>query len=683
MSKSIRQKVETLRLTIRQHDRLYYVQNAPEISDQEYDRLFAVLKVQEAVHPELVSANSPTQRVSGSPSEAFESVTHSTPMLSVDNTYSDDELRAFDGRVAKQLGDTDYDYIVELKIDGLAICLRYGEGDLFLAVTRGDGQTGDDVTANVRTIRSVPLTLLPGEEMPRELEIRGEIYMSNSTFDEHNRLRQKANEPLLANPRTAAAGSLKLLDPGVTASRNLAFFAYATGPLSVALGPTHWDTLGRLRALGIPVNPHVERAATIEEAIALCDAWSTRRRELDYQIDGMVIKVNQLPLRDQLGSTGRAPRWCIAYKFPAEQADTIVESIDVQVGKSGILTPVANLTPVQLAGTTVKRASLHNFDELERLDVRCHDRVVIEKAGEIIPKVIRVKHAERPAQTTVFAIPKACPACGQATQRDSEGVYVRCVNPQCPAQLKERLKYFVGRDQMDIENLGTALIDQLVETALVSDFSDLYALDKAQLLSLERMAEKSVHNILDAVERSKTRPLWRFLAALGIRHIGGQAAQILADHFGRLNALMAATSTEFEAIDQIGPTMGESLAAYFRDPQSRGVIERLLAAGLKPVEATQSRKNRSLAGKTFVVSGTLEKYTRKGIKEAIQASGGKVAGSVSSKTDYLVVGKNPGSKHAKALALGVQVLSEKDFEEKCGMPAELSQLAENPDPPKP
>ena len=680
MSNRIRKRVETLRLTIRQHDRLYYVQNTPEISDPAYDRLFAELKDLETEHPELVSENSPTQRVAGSPSRTFESVTHSSPMLSVDNTYSDDELRAFDDRVVKQLGDSEYDYVVELKIDGLAICLRYAGGDLSLAVTRGDGQTGDDVTANVRTIRSVPLTLLPGKKMPQELEIRGEIYMPKSTFDELNRLRQEAEESLLANPRTAAAGSLKLLDPRVTASRNLAFFAYATGPLSTALGQTHWDTLARLQALGVPVNPHIEQAATIEEAIALCDAWNVRRRELDYQIDGMVIKVNQLSLRDQLGATGRAPRWCIAYKFPAEQAETIVESIDVQVGKSGILTPVANLTPVQLAGTTVKRASLHNFDELQRLDVRCHDRVVIEKAGEIIPKVIRVKHAERAAQTTAFAIPQVCPSCGQATRRDKDGVYIRCVNPQCPAQLKERLRYFVGRDQMDIENLGAALIDQLVDTALVCDFSDLYTLDKAQLLSLERMAEKSVANILDAIERSKTRPLSRFIAALGIRHIGGQSAQILANHFGGLNVLMAATSAEFEAVDQIGPTMGESLAAYFCDPRSRGVVERLLAAGLNPAEPTRSRQDRSLEGKTFVVTGTLEKYTRKGIKEAIQASGGKVAGSVSRKTDYLVVGKNPGSKHAKALELGVEVLSEKDFEEKCNLPAELSNLAGSLDP---
>lgn len=675
MSNRIRKRAETLRLSIRQHDHLYYVQNTPDISDQAYDQLFAELKALETEHPDLVSENSPTQRVSGSPSEAFESVTHTAPMLSVDNTYSDDELRAFDDRVAKQLGDEPYDYIVELKIDGLAICLRYAGGDLSLAATRGDGRTGDNVTANVRTIRSIPLTLLPGEEVPDEIEIRGEIYMPNSVFAEHNRLRHESDEPLLANPRTAAAGSLKLLDPGATASRNLAFFAYATGPLSIALGQTHWDTLARLRALGVPVNPHVQRAATIEEAIALCDAWDVRRRDLDYQIDGMVIKVNQLALREQLGSTGRAPRWCIAYKFPAEQAETVVESIDVQVGKSGILTPVANLTPVQLAGTTVKRASLHNFDELQRLDVRCHDRVVIEKAGEIIPKVIRVKHAERPAQTTIFPIPQACPDCGQATQRDTDGVYLRCVNPRCPAQLKERLKYFVGRDQMDIENFGAALIDQLVDTALVSDFSDLYTLDKAQLLSLERMAEKSVTNILDAIERSKTRPLWRFVAALGIRHIGGQSAQILANHFGTLEALMSATPAEFEAVDQIGPTMAKSLAAYFADPETRGVVERLLASGVAPTESTPNQQGQVLQGKIFVVTGTLETYTRKGIKEAIQSLGGKVAGSVSSKTDFVVVGKNPGSKHAKAVELGVEVLSERDFEARCNILPEDSNIA--------
>jgi DNA ligase (NAD+) len=462
------ERIEQLRTEIRRHDYLYYVLNQPKISDRQYDSLFARLKKLEQANPQFITADSPTQRVSEQPLEGFAAVRHAVAMLSMDNTYNAEELSEFDRRVRRQLGDEDYDYVVELKIDGLAISLRYEEGLLVTAATRGDGEVGDDVTANVRTIKAIPLVLLADSNVPEVLEVRGEVYMPTTAFVELNRLRTEAGEPAFANPRNAAAGSLKLLDARMTAARNLSFFAYSIGELSEPLAEEHWPMLQKLKQLGLPVNPEIRWAKDINEAISICLAQSEKRLKLDYQIDGMVIKVNRFDQRDILGATGRAPRWCISYKFPAERAETIVESIDVQVGKSGILTPVANLTAVQLAGTTVKRASLHNFDELNRLDVRQRDTVVIEKAGEIIPQVVEVKKKLRPAGAAKFKIPERCPNCGSAVAKDENGVYIRCLNPDCKAQLIERLKYFAGRDQMDIENLGAALIEQLVETGLVA-----------------------------------------------------------------------------------------------------------------------------------------------------------------------------------------------------------------------
>jgi len=549
------ERIERLRGEIREHDYLYYVLNQPKISDRQYDELFGELKALEEANPQLITPDSPTQRVSEQPLKGFAAIRHAVPMLSIDNTYNADELRAFDERVRKQLGGIDYDYVVELKIDGLAISLRYEEGALVTAATRGDGEVGDDVTANVRTIKAVPLVLLDGDKIPAVLEVRGEVYMPTSAFIKLNKLRAEAGEPTFANPRNAAAGSLKLLDAKITAARNLSFFAYATGQVSETLAENHYQTLDGFKKLGLPVNPNIKRAKDINEVIDICLASSEKRLKLDYQIDGMVIKINRFEQRDVLGATGRAPRWCISYKFAAEQAETIVESIDVQVGKSGILTPVANLTPVQLSGTTVKRASLHNFDELNRLGVRCGDTVIIEKAGEIIPQVIEVKQELRPAGTKPFKTPKECPNCGSAVAKDEDGVYIRCLNPDCLGQLKERLKYFAGRGQMDIENLGTALIEQLVEAGLVKNFADLYKLQKPELIELERMAEKSAGNVIKAIEKSKIRPLWRFVTALGIRHIGAQSAQILAEYFGSLDAIMNATQEELAHIDQIGPTM--------------------------------------------------------------------------------------------------------------------------------
>lgn len=663
MAGDVKKRIERLRREIRRHDHLYYVLSAPEIDDRQYDALFAELKDLEAAHPELVTADSPTQRVSGRPLDVFSTVRHAVPMLSIDNTYSAEELRAFDERVRRQLDTPEYDYVVELKIDGLAVSLRYEHGRLVSGATRGDGEVGDDVTANIRTIKAIPLSLLDGDAVPAVLEVRGEVYMPTRSFVELNRMRTEAGEPAFANPRNAAAGSLKLLDARITATRNLAFFAYATGEVSQPLARDHCRMLERLRAMGLPVNPHIQRAKDIDEVIEICLAWGPKRFELDYQTDGMVVKINRCDQRDILGATGRAPRWCIAYKFPAERAETVVESIAVQVGKSGALTPVANLSPVSLSGTTVKRASLHNFDEMRRLDVRIGDTVVIEKAGEIIPQVVEVKQELRPAGTEPFEVPKKCPVCDSEVVKDETGVCVRCPNPQCSGQLKERLRYFAGRGQMDIERLGASLIEQLVDRGLVQGFADLYRLRKEDLAALERMGEKSAQNVLDGIEDSKTRPLWRFLAALGIRHVGGQSAQVLAEHFGSLAALREASREELEAIDQIGPVMAESIYGYFREPRHRAVVDDLLAAGVQPqVEAARSRAG-AFSDKTVVVTGSLENFTRQQAQQAIKDAGGKASSSVSKKTDFVVAGAEPGSKLDKARELGVTVIDERQFME--------------------
>jgi DNA ligase (NAD+) len=656
-----KKRVAWLRKELRKHDYLYYILNQPEITDQQYDELFAELAKLEAEHPELVTPDSPTQRVAGRPLEGFVTVRHAIPMLSVDNTYSADELLAFDERVRKQLGETDYQYVVEHKIDGLAVSLRYVDGVLVTGATRGDGEVGDDVTANIRTIRAIPLSLRDGENVPRVLEVRGEVYMPTKSFVEMNKARAKTGEPAFANPRNAAAGSLKLLDARITATRNLAFYAYGIGEVSQLPAVDHYQTLQRFKELGLPVNPHIKRAKDIDEVIAICQSWSDKRTSLAYQIDGMVIKVNRYDQRDILGATGRSPRWCIAYKYPAERAQTVVESIAVQVGKTGALTPVANLKAVQLAGTTVKRASLHNFDEMRRLDVRPGDTVLIEKAGEIIPQVVEVRKELRPKGAEPFAVPKKCPNCDTDVVKDEEGVCVRCPNPDCLGQWKEKLRYFAGRDQMDIEHLGIALIEQLIDSGLVRNFADLYRLRKDDLMSLDRMGEKSAQNVLAAIEASKTRPLWRFVAALGVRHVGGQSAQILADHFGSLDALMSAGQDELQVVDQVGPVMAESVYEYFRAPRHRAVIDDLLAAGVRPQSPARKKRGGTLQGKTIVVTGTLKSFSRQQAEQAIREAGGKASGSVSKKTDFVLAGEDPGSKLEKARQLGVEVIDEEQF----------------------
>ncbi len=661
MKQDIQQRIDDLRRQIRRHDTLYYVLNSPQITDRQYDLLFAELKTLEARHPELITPDSPTQRVSETPIEGFSQIRHPTPMLSIDNTYNAGQLREFDKRIRKILETDDYQYVVELKIDGLAVAIHYQNGLFVRAATRGDGETGDDVSHNVRTIRAVPLELIDAEHVPQTLEIRGEVYMPKKAFAQLNRQRIEDNQPEFANPRNAAAGSLKLLDAKITAQRNLAFFAYSLIAQPAPVADTHWDSLQAAKAMGVPVNPHTAMANSIDEVITICDAWADKKDSLEYAIDGMVIKINRYDQQEALGFTGRAPRWCIAYKFPAEQAETVVESIEVQVGKTGALTPVANLKPVKLAGTTVKRASLHNFEQIQKLDVRCGDTVIIEKAGEIIPQVVAVKEKLRNLfESKPFEIPSQCPACGGAVKKDDNGVFVRCVNDACPAKLVERLLYFAGKGQMDIENFGTALVEQLVAKNMLTSIADIYYLKFAQLVQLDRMGDKSAAAIMDGIEKSKTQPLWRFIAALGIRNVGGQSAQILADEFKTLDNLMNADMQRLQTIDQIGPVVAQSIYEYLHEPKNIKMIQSLLAAGVSPA-APKAKSSQKLAGQTIVVTGTLSHFSRQQIEQTIKDHGGKTASSVSKKTSFVVAGENAGSKLDKAKELDVEIIDEEAF----------------------
>jgi len=670
MSDNVAKRIAELRREIERHNRLYYVEAAPEISDAHYDRLYQELKSLEEAHPELADPNSPTQRVGGQPVEQFESVPHDVPMLSIDNTYSPAEVREFDARVRRFLEtDEPIEYVVEPKIDGVAISLHYERGRLTRGLTRGDGRVGDDVTANIRTIRDVPLEL-HGTPPPATVLIRGEAYLTRSQFDRINTAREAQGLPVFANPRNAAAGSLKLLDSRETARRKLRFFAYAIAAIEGApRPPTHGDALALLRQWGLPVNPDITVCRGIEAVVAEFDRRQAARHNLDYDIDGLVIKVNSLDQQDRLGATTKSPRWCIAYKFAAEQAETVVTSIEVQVGKTGILTPVANLEPVQLAGTTVSRASLHNFDEIRRKDVREGDVVVIEKAGEIIPQVVEVRTDRRSVASTEFPIPRQCPVCGGPAVRDPEGVYIRCVNPACPAQLKERIRYFAARDQMDIKGLGAALGDQLVAKHLVSSPADLYRLTAEQVAELDRMGETSARNLMKQIEASKQRSLDRVIAALNVRHVGRHVAAVLADEFHSMDALVSAAAdpSRLEGIQEIGPVVAQSIHDFFAAEAGRALVEALRAAGVRmEAEAPAPSGPQPLSGKTLVVTGTLARFSRNQIEAMIKSLGGRATSSVSKNTDFLIAGDNPGSKLDKARTLGVRVLSEQEFLEMIG-----------------
>ncbi|HOI55404.1 MAG TPA: NAD-dependent DNA ligase LigA [Phycisphaerae bacterium] len=670
MSDNVAKRIAELRREIERHNSLYYAEAAPEISDAQYDRLYRELQDLEEAHPELADPASPTQRVGGQPLEQFESVAHDVPMLSIDNTYSPAEVREFDARVRRLLEtDEPVEYVVEPKIDGVAISLRYERGRLTRGLTRGDGRVGDDVTANVRTVHDVPLQLR-SDQPPVAVLVRGEAYLSRSQFDRINVQREAEGLPVFANPRNATAGSLKLLDSRETARRRLRFFAYSVAAVEDAAPPaSHSNSLALLRQWGLPVNPDITVCRDIEAVIAEFDRRLAARHDLDYDIDGLVIKVNSLDQQDRLGRTTKSPRWCIAYKFAAEQAETVVAGIEVQVGKTGILTPVANLEPVQLAGTTVSRASLHNFDEIRRKDIREGDVVVIEKAGEIIPQVVEVRTDRRTAARAEFAIPEQCPVCGGPAVRDPEGVYVRCVNPVCPAQLKERIQYFAARDQMDIKGLGAALVDQLVDKLLVSSPADLYRLTAAQVAELDRMGDTSAENLMKQIEASKQRSLDRVIAALNIRHVGRHVAAVLADEFRSMDALVAAAADpeRLEGVQEIGPVVARSIHDFFAGEAGCALVKALRAAGVRmEAEARADPGPQPLSGKTLVVTGTLTRFSRSQIESLIKSLGGRAGSSVSKNTDFLVAGDNAGSKLDKARALGVRVLSEQEFLEMTG-----------------
>ena len=663
------QRIEQLRDELRRHDRLYYVEAAPEVSDREYDRLMAELRELEARHPDLASEDSPTQRVGGEPIESFPSVEHAVPMLSIDNTYDAQQVREFDARVRKALGGTPFHYLVDPKIDGVAMSLRYEKGSLAMAATRGDGRRGDDVTNNVRRIRSAPLRLT-GQGIPDVVEVRGEVYWPRSAFSLVNARRVEAGEEPFANPRNGAAGTLKSLDPRVVATRGLAFVAHGLGEFSPRPAQARAsDLMKTLAGWGIPANPHARVCEGVEAVLAFIREWLDLRGDADCETDGMVVKVDELALREELGATSKYPRWCIAYKYEAEQARTLLQSVDFQVGRLGTITPVAHFDPVALGGTTVSSASLHNFDQVARLDVRVGDTVVVEKAGEIIPQVVQVVYEKRPAGTAAMAAPTNCPACGGAAARDEGGVYLRCANPECPAQLRERLRFFAGRDRMDIENLGPAVIDQLVDKGLVTHFADLYSLTGEALVPLERMGEKSAANLLAGIEASKARGLARVLGALGIRHVGDRVAVVLAGRFATNDDLAAAGVETLTEVEEIGPVIAQSVAEFFASPAGRETVERLKAAG---VDMTARKRPGSgaagtLAGKTVVVTGTLEGFSRAQAEEAVKAAGGRVASSVSKKTDFVVVGAEAGSKADKARELGVEMIDEGEFRKRLGM----------------
>lgn len=658
-----RREAERLRREIRRHDRLYYAEHRPEITDPAYDRLMQQLQTLEQAFPGLVTPDSPTQRVAGAPLAGFPVVRHRAPMLSMDNTYSHEELRAFDARVRKWLGGEPVRYLVELKFDGVSVSLTYQRGRFLRGATRGDGEQGDDITANLRTIRAIPLTLEPPAHgaLPTLLEVRGEVYMPRPAFEQLNRARAQAGESLFVNPRNAAAGSLKHLDPRLVAARRLEVFLYGVGAVEGRPFASHEEVLTFLREVGCRVNPHWTACGSMDEVLRVCDQWQAKRRALDYDTDGMVVKVDALAQQRRLGMTAKSPRFMIAYKFPAERVVTRLEGIEMQVGRTGTLTPVAHLAPVFVAGTTVSRASLHNEDEIARRDLRVGDWVVLEKAGEIIPQVVEVVTAKRTGRETAFQMPARCPACRGPVTRAPEEVAVRCENADCPAQLQERLRHFAARPAMDIEGLGEVMAEQLVTAGLVRDVADLYRLTAADLLPLERMGDLSAENLLKGIKASKRRPLDRLLFGLGIRHVGATAAEALAQRFGTLERLAAATDEALQAIDQIGPVMAASVVAYFRAASTRRLLEKLWAAGVAPQHVRRPDVPQTLAGMTIVITGTLARSSRLEAEAQVRARGGLVGSSVTTATRYLVAGADPGSKLAKAMALKIPVLDEPGF----------------------
>ncbi|HEV7377084.1 MAG TPA: NAD-dependent DNA ligase LigA [Pyrinomonadaceae bacterium] len=668
-SQTIEREIQSLRDEIRRHEELYYVHDNPEISDADYDALLVRLQQLETEHPELLTLDSPTQRVGGRPAEGFNEYVHRRPMLSLDNSYNIDDLRAFDERCRRLADGRAFEYVAELKIDGLSISLHYQDGLLVRGVTRGDGRVGEDVTQNARTIRSIPLRLKAGEKkLEMEVEVRGEAYLSRSVFEKINAEREEEGAARFANPRNAAAGTIRQLDPKIVAARHLDMFAYdvLTGerkPFS-----SHWDALNWLESAGFRVNPNRSRCSSIDEVIDFCNKMEQQRDELGYEIDGVVVKVNSTALQDEFGATTKAPRWAIAYKYPARQATTQVLSIVVQVGRTGALTPVANLEPVQLAGTTVARATLHNEDEIRRLDVREGDWVLIEKSGEIIPKVLKVVESKRTGKEKRFRMPKKCPVCGGVISRPEGEVVSRCVAADCPAQLKARLLHFASRRAMKIEGLGEALVEQLVEKKIVADVGDLYRLKLEDVSALERKAEKSATNLMAQIEASKSRDLPHLIYGLGIRHVGERTAGILARNFRSLERLGKASVEEIDAIHEIGMTVAQSVRDWFEDAGNMYLCERLRVAGVRTEMMGGGGEvlDETFAGKQFVLTGKLDSLTRDEARALIEGRGGRVTSSVSKKTDYVVAGEDAGSKLEKAVELGLQVVDETALKEMLG-----------------
>jgi DNA ligase (NAD+) len=669
-NKDPEKKIESLREKIRHHEYLYYVLDHPEISDAEFDKLMRQLEDLEAEHPELITADSPTQRVGGKAREGFVKVPHSSQMLSLDNTYNEEELRDWERRVHELSGRTDVDYVCELKLDGMSLALVYEDGKLVRGITRGDGSVGEDVTLNVRTVRSVPLSI-PKEKLkragiPPDFEVRGELLMPLASFKKMNEEREAKGLSVFANPRNATAGTVRQLESKVTAERRLDYFPYMLLRDGRSYFDRHWKTLGALDAAGFKVNQNRKLLHGIDEAWAFIQQWEAKRDSLPYEIDGIVIKVDRISLQDELGFTGKAPRWAIAYKYAARAGITRLADIRVQVGRTGKLTPVAMLAPVLIGGTTVRNATLHNMDEIERLGVKIGDWVQVERSGDVIPKVAKViDDKEHPRGHTTFHMPESCPVCGTKIVRTEGEVDFRCVNANCPAKLRETILHFASRGVMNVDGMGDALVTQLTDRGLVKNVADIYNLTKDNLLGLERMGDKSAQNILDEIENSKKLPLERVIYGLGIRMVGERTAQFLAEHFGSMEGLESAGVEELQDVNEVGPRIAESIVEFFSIAANRKLVERLREAGLT-LTGQKKQRGTKLAGKTFVLTGTLAHFTRDEAKKMIEDAGGKVTGSVSKKTDYVLAGADAGSKVEKAKELGVKVINEKEMEKVLG-----------------
>ncbi len=655
-----RSRIAELREEIRYHDRKYYVEDDPEVSDYEYDMLMDKLKELEEQHPDLVSPDSPTQRVAPMDTEQFRAVEHKTRMLSLDNTYNHEELKEFHERVCKSLEVDDVEYVMELKMDGLGVALLYENKILQRGATRGDGVKGEDVTANLKTIHSIPLKLTE-ETVLKNIEVRGEVYMPRDEFDAMNEERLERDEEPFANPRNAAAGTVRQKDPKVVAERPLDIFIYHLSYHPDVELDTHWECIQETKKAGFRINENIAKVSGIQEALEYIDRWEEKKNELNYEIDGIVIKVNDLDHQEKLGATSKHPRWAIAYKYPAMRKTTTVKDIEVQVGRTGKLTPVAILEPIQLSGTTVSRASLHNEDEIERKDVRIRDTVLVEKAGEIIPQVIKVITDKRDGTQQPFDFPDKCPECGARAVRFEDEVARRCVNAQCPAQLKQRLEHWGSRDAMDIEGLGPKLLGKLVDKGAVNSIADIYRMGKIQLSSVERMADKSTRNLLQAIKESKEQPLERVIHGLGIKFVGKRVAKVLTEDYNSIDDIMSAGIEELENIPEIGPKIADSIISFFENDRNRKLIEQLRRSGVNMESHKEEVEEQFLEGKRFVLTGALDEFTRAEAKEKIERYGGRVTSSVSGSTDYIVVGKDPGSKRDKGKELDIEILSEEEF----------------------